>query len=103
ATGVWERGWQLYEARLKSPSNGLSRPFPQTRWTGQDLLGRTILLHAEGRGHGDAIQFSRYVPIVAARGAKVIVECQPGLVGLLGRLPGVAATFARPQPLPSFD
>ena len=67
------------------------------------MLGRTILLHAEGRGHGDAIQFSRYVPMVAARGAKVIVECQPGLVGLLGRLPGVAATFARPLALPPFE
>jgi hypothetical protein len=103
ATGNWERGWELYEWRYKAPESGLARAFSQPQWTGQDLLGKTVLLHAEGRGHGDAIQFCRYVPMVAARGARVVLECQRWLVGLLSRLPGVVATYARTQPLPPFD
>ena len=52
-------------------------------WTGeQDLTGRTILLHAE-QGLGDVIQFCRYVPMVAKRAAKVVVEVPPSVQPLM--------------------
>ena len=73
------------------------------QWSGDELLqGRTILLHAE-QGLGDAIQFARYVPEVARRGATVLLEAHRGLAPLLAQLPGVSLTIARGDPLPAFD
>ena len=57
------------------------------------------MLHAE-QGFGDTIQFVRYAPLLAARGAKVILEVQPQLVRLLSGMPGVAGVVARGEPLP---
>ena len=51
------------------------------------MAGRTILLHAE-QGLGDAIQFCRYVPLVAARGGRVILEVPRALFRLLQGLAG---------------
>src|SRR5208282_3447569 len=79
------------------------RSFTAPLWLGKESLdGKTILLHAE-QGFGDTIQFVRYVPLLAARGATVILEVQRELARLLSALPGVAAVVARGQQLPSFD
>ena len=57
------------------------RDFAQPLWLGaDDIAGKTILLHAE-QGYGDTIQFCRYVPLVAARGARVILEVPKPLCG----------------------
>jgi hypothetical protein len=61
-----------------------------------------VLLHAE-QGFGDTIQFCRYAPLVAERGATVMVECQPPLVALLKSLAGVKQVVPRGDPLPDFD
>ena len=45
------------------------RDFAQPQWRGEDLHGKTILLHAE-QGFGDTIQFIRYLPLVGAKGAQ---------------------------------
>ena len=59
------------------------------RWRGrEDLAGKTILLHAE-QGFGDTLQFARYIPLVAARGARIVLEAQPSLLSLLRDLPSV--------------
>ncbi|HYO07793.1 MAG TPA: tetratricopeptide repeat protein [Tepidisphaeraceae bacterium] len=100
--GDLRSGWREYEWRwVRFPHE--RRTFPRPRWDGYDIAGRTILLHYE-QGQGDAIQFARYAPLVAAEhGATVYVECQPSLLPLLKNLPGVAGVFARGQPLPPFD
>jgi tetratricopeptide (TPR) repeat protein len=100
--GDFQNGWPEHEWRLKAKSQFPVRPFPQPQWTGHDVTGETILLHAE-QGFGDTIQFVRYVPMVAARGARVILECQPELCGLLKDVPGAERVIARGGPLPSFD
>src|SRR5262249_10117293 len=41
------------------------------------------------------IQFVRYVPMVAARGARVVLLVDAPLIPLLSRLPGVAECIAR--------
>src|SRR5262249_10624419 len=64
-------GWEKYEARWKIgdlPPRDLAQP----QWRGEALDGKTILLHAE-QGFGDTIQFLRFVPLVVARGGKVIL------------------------------
>jgi tetratricopeptide (TPR) repeat protein len=97
-------GWRGYEARW---SVGLlaaqRRSFEAPLWLGEQSLDRkTILLHAE-QGYGDTLQFVRYAPALAGRGATVFLEIQPELKRLLAPLPGVAAVIARGAPLPPFD
>jgi Tfp pilus assembly protein PilF len=104
AMGDFETGWPEYEWRWGT-AHGLSekRSFTQPLWLGsEDIAGKTILLHGE-QGLGDTIQFVRYLPLVATMGATVILEVQPGLKTLLGKLMGAEAVFERGEPLPSFD
>ncbi|KAA0684098.1 tetratricopeptide repeat protein [Roseomonas genomospecies 6] len=96
-------GWEDYEARwgvADFPTK--PRGLPQPLWSGQDITGQTILLHEE-QGRGDAIQFVRYAPLVAARGARVLLEVGADLVSLFRSLPGVERVVARGEPLPAFD
>ncbi|HLJ65162.1 MAG TPA: glycosyltransferase family 9 protein, partial [Stellaceae bacterium] len=53
-----------------------------------ELGGTRILIHAE-QGAGDTLQFARYVPMVAARGGRVVLLVQPELRRLFASLPGV--------------
>ena len=102
--GDYRRGWEKYEWRwrnsaLRSPPRVVRQPL----WLGEeDIAGKTILLHAE-QGYGDSIQAIRYAPLVAARGARVLVACQRTLVGLFGRAEGVQAAFEPGDQPPPFD
>jgi tetratricopeptide (TPR) repeat protein len=102
--GDYAEGWRKFEWRWqREPLKSQRRAFAAPRWTGaEDLAGRTVLLHAE-QGFGDTIQFCRYAPLVAARGARVVLEAQPALKSLLGSLKGVARVIARGEALPAFD
>lgn len=103
--GDWERGLPQFEWRWKKGVFTTTKPrsFSQPLWLGQaDLRGRTILLHAE-QGLGDTLQFCRYVPMVAALGARVLLEVQPALAGLMGTLAGGAQVLVQGEPLPAFD
>ena len=93
-------GWEKYEARWRI-GDLPPRNFEQPQWRGEPLAGRTILLHAE-QGFGDAIQFLRYVPLVAARGGKVVVEVRKPLIPLTARIAGIDVV-ARGERLPPFD
>ncbi|WP_240324647.1 tetratricopeptide repeat protein [Trinickia diaoshuihuensis] len=104
SVGDFEDGWAEYEWRWKDAQMDPSRrEFAQPRWTGDvSLEGKTILLYAE-QGLGDTLQFCRYVPLVKARGARVVLEVSDALVPLLRTLDGVDALVARGAPLPPFD
>lgn len=101
--GDYEAGWKEQEWRWRwkefpSPRRDLKQP----QWRGEDLAGRTILVHAE-QGMGDVIQFSRFVPMVAERGGNVIVECAAALYRLLRSIPGVKQWVVAGDSLPDFD
>lgn len=100
--GEFHRGWKEFECRLDVSVLNLARTFPQPRWIGEDLRGKTILLYAEG-GFGDALHFVRYAPMVASRGATVLLECQPELVSLLSSAKGISRIIPRGAALPPFD
>ena len=104
ALGDYGRGWREYEWRWSDPSfRGKRRAFPQPLWLGAEpLAGRTILLHAE-QGFGDTIQFCRYVPLVKAYGARVLLEAPPPLLPLLQTLAGMDELIPWGAPLPEFD
>ncbi len=104
ALGDEAEGWAEYEWRWRTRQfEGAARDFAAPLWLGgEDLRGRTILLHAE-QGLGDTLQFCRYARNVAALGAKVVLEVQPGLERLLSRLDGVDTVVTRGQPPPAHD
>jgi Flp pilus assembly protein TadD len=101
-TGNFRDGWNEYERRRQCFNAVPPRSFTQPAWTGQPIDGKTILIFPE-QGFGDAIFFIRYVPMVAAKGAKVILECQPALAPLFGRVPGIERLIVAGESLPPFD
>src|SRR5579871_6796375 len=84
--GEFKYGWQERDRRFG--------PFPQPVWRGEPLDGKTILVQAL-HGFGDAIQFVRLLPLLKARGARVILEHQPALATLLLGAEGWDALVAR--------
>jgi hypothetical protein len=66
------------------------------------LEDRILLLHTE-QGLGDAIQFIRYLPLVAQRGGRIIIECQAELQRLFQTMDERWQIVVRGQPLPAFD
>jgi hypothetical protein len=103
--GDFARGWRGYEARWGVGELALQRRhFAAPLWLGDaSLRGKTILLHAE-QGFGDAIQFVRYAPLVAARGAQaVVLEVRRELTRLAATLPGVTTVVRHGDALPPFD
>ena len=101
-TGDLAAGWKHYESRWSQPDAKEVRHFPQPLWTGQDLTGKTILLHAE-QGFGDTFQFLRYIPLLAARGAKVLLVVQSDVQSIAGRVQGIAQLIPNGGELPPFD
>ena len=101
--GEFAEGWALYEARW---GNRKRREAPRhvdtQQWRGEDLDGRTLLLWPE-QGFGDTLQFVRFAPLAAARGARVILEVQPALVSLLRDMPGIAEVVAVGEETGPFD
>ena len=95
AAGDFEEGWREYDWRQR-------RRYPQPAWDGGPLAGRSILVYQED-GLGDTLQFARYVPLVAASGGRVILECAAPLARLLQRLAGVERVVVAGDPLPAFD
>jgi hypothetical protein len=101
--GDFQRGLAKFEWRWGAEQHDRRRGFPQPLWLGaEDIAGKTILLHAE-QGFGDTIQFARYVPLVAARGARVTLEVPRPLRRLMDSLAGASDIAARGEPLPAFD
>jgi Flp pilus assembly protein TadD len=93
--GKYQRGFADYEWRWRRTGMAPQKSRGKPLWLGEYPLARkTVLLHAE-QGLGDTIQFARYVPMLAAAGAKVVLEVQPELKPLMARLDGGATVIAR--------
>jgi hypothetical protein len=101
--GEFEAGWKEYEWRWKTCTfANKRREFQQPLWLGEaEVSGKTVLLHAE-QGFGDTIQFIRYAPLLAGRGARVICEVQRELRSLLSQF-GCLDVIAEGEGLPAFD
>jgi tetratricopeptide (TPR) repeat protein len=98
------QGFEEFEWRFRfpvnHPSERIDRELP--RWRGEDLSGKTILLHSE-QGLGDAIQFARWIaPVVrCAVGGKTIVACPRTLWDVMKSIAGIDRLIDWAEPLPS--
>ena len=104
-TGDFEAGWTGREARWNRKTRQADQPkLSKVMWLGQKALeGKTILVHAD-EGLGDTIQFVRYIPMMAARGARVILAVQAPAQALLSDFPGVSECIPMSSPtLPPYD
>ncbi len=103
ADGNLSEGFAEYEWRRKDgPIRLTGRRFDKPEWQGEDIVGKTLLLHPE-QGLGDILQFARFVPNLTARGARVILEVPPTLDALMRTLAGGATILQTGSPLPQYD
>ncbi len=109
--GDFRNGWINFEARWQgSPELRHSPAFcPERRWRGEPLMGKTLLIWGE-QGHGDALQFIRFVPTVAKlahdAGGAVVCCTFPPLIELFKRSlagHGVTVLPSDIPELPGFD
>jgi hypothetical protein len=100
--GNYEQGWAQYESRWNYEHLAGALPnYTQPRWTGQDIKDKTVLVLGE-QGHGDNLQFVRFVGDLTSRGARVILAVNESLKPLiLGEaIPNIVVPN---DPLPEFD
>jgi len=81
--GDYQRGWPAYESRWNYEHLAGTEPkYSQPRWRGEDIRDKTILVVGE-QGHGDCVQFVRFVYNLHMLGAKVKLQVTDGLIPLL--------------------
>jgi Flp pilus assembly protein TadD len=102
--GRWARAWRDYEARLEltgAPAIDPLRLMPAVR-PNDSLVGLTIVaLHEDG--FGDTLQFLRYLPLLAERGARVVACVPPALERVMRLVPGVAEVVTDSRNLPEHN
>jgi tetratricopeptide (TPR) repeat protein len=110
--GDYARGWVNHESRWegagelnRGPRGGLPHPL----WQGEPLAGKTLFVWGE-QGFGDALQFARYVPIIAERtkreGGRMLYSCFRPLQRLFRRSFVDCVETILPddfRPIPAFD
>ncbi|HEY6896446.1 MAG TPA: tetratricopeptide repeat protein [Rhodocyclaceae bacterium] len=100
--GDYRAGWANYESRWGF--SGAPRHRPEVPpWTGREpLAGRTLLLGAE-QGLGDTLQFVRFARLLAAQGARILLDVPRPLAPLLRAQPWVAGASCPEDELPQSD
>jgi len=89
--GEFEQAWQLADADLAARAGQPCYHWPRHQqyiWDGRPLAGRRVLVRCY-HGLGDTIQFIRYLPLLKAVAAEVIVWAQPELLPLLATAAGI--------------
>ena len=102
--GKWEEAWRDFGWRLDRPGHVPASDAPHLPpiQSGPRLDGKRVLVWHE-EGFGDTIQFARYLPMLARRGAIVTALVPAPLVRLLRGLPGVTVLTAGEGPPPPHD
>ena len=101
--GNYEQGWRQYETRWNYEHLAGQLPkYTQPRWTGQDLKDKTILVEGE-QGHGDNIQFVRFIYNLHIMGAKIKFKVTDSLIPLLAGSPLLDAIGRYTDDLGDFD
>jgi tetratricopeptide (TPR) repeat protein len=93
--GNWDAGWRDYESRSRVGEPTYA-PLPYPLWKGEPLPNERLVLVTE-QGLGDAINFCRFAPLLAARGYDVTILTKPSMQALLSTLPGVMIATSADQ------
>jgi|TARA_R110000868_G_C10938708_1_gene766890 hypothetical protein len=82
-SGDYARGWPAYEARHNFEHlKGTLPDYPWPVWNGEDLQNKTIFVRGE-QGHGDIIQFVRFIQNFKNLGATVTIQVTDALIPLI--------------------
>lgn len=100
----YAEGWAMYEARRAAGQVHVHEPDAEVpEWRGEAPGGRRIVVCAE-QGYGDQLMFARCLPLLQARGAEVVVGCDPRMAPLFESLGFPVAPFSEQQRgLPACD
>jgi len=87
--GYLDKGWDFYESGFGLSIGGhfVNRslmPFPEPKWRGEDLSGKTLFVLRE-QGLGDELMFSTCFADLERLKANIIVKCEPRLVNIFQR------------------
>jgi len=95
--GQFSEGWEGYEWRFRRRHWQQTYPFrfSKPRWEGDPFPGKTVYVHSE-QGMGDILQFVRYLPLVKARGGRVIFETISPMTALCKRMTAIDHVLAPP-------
>lgn len=81
--GNYPQGWPAYESRWNYEHLAGTEPkYQQPRWRGEDLRDKTILVVGE-QGHGDCIQFVRFLYNLHVMGARIKLQVTDGLIPVM--------------------
>lgn len=104
-TGRIGEGFQEYDWRWRRPEVRHHRKDDgDHRWRGEPLDGKHIVIFPD-QGFGDTVHFARYIPLLAAKGARVTFQVQKELLTLLQASltgPKIAIVSAE-EPIPACD
>jgi hypothetical protein len=102
-SGDYANGFRSYECRFNYEHLAGTLPkFSQPRWTGQDLKDKTILVLGE-QGHGDNIQFVRFLFALHTAGAKILLQSNNNFLPLIQYSPIISAIYDTGQFPEEFD
>ena len=92
--GEFQKGWPLYEARLRKSFDSPRRAYGFPEWQGESLAPGALLVMAE-QGLGDEIMFASCYRDVIERAPGCVIECDPRLESLFARsFPGARVVGA---------
>jgi Tfp pilus assembly protein PilF len=86
--GDFSRGWDEYEWRMQMKSQLAKHSLKSPLWDGRGFESQTLLVYHE-QGFGDVVQTARYLPMVKARGGRVVVACAPPIGKVMETVEGV--------------
>lgn len=84
----FKEGWKEICESLNLKRNAFTKPY----WDGCEIKGKRLLIYSEW-GFGDAIQFSRYIPLVIEKEAEIILLCKKELYRLFENIKGIKEIY----------
>jgi hypothetical protein len=103
--GDFEAAWRISDEVLRQDSGKDFSHLPlhlRRVWRGEPLAGQSVLVRCY-HGLGDAIQFIRFVPAIAATARSVAVEAPEALIALFRSMPEIAALVPLGATPPPYD